>query len=103
MLLQSWHLKGCQNAAINKDNPFRELQASLDELKERGSDLVLEEIDAHSWVDLESDLTATQPPMADAEIIVTINGVQEEDEESENDGVEELDNAPVPPKINEIR
>ena len=42
-----------------EDDPFHKLQASLDELKERGSDLVLEEIDAHSWVDLESDLTAT--------------------------------------------
>ena len=59
MFSQSWHLKGCQDAAINKDDPFRELQASLDELKERGSDLVPEEIDAHSWVDLESDLTKT--------------------------------------------
>ena len=75
----------------------------MSELKELGSDLVPEDIDAHSWVDLESDLTATQPPMTDAEIIVTFNGVQEDYEESENDGVEVIDNAPVAPKTNEIR
>ena len=41
--------------------------------------------------------------MSDAEIIATVKGVEEEDEESDNNGVEELDNAPVPPKINKIR
>ena len=59
-----------QHAAItDSDDPFKDLQESLDALKAADPDMVPEDISAESMVDIDNDVIATAPVITDDDIL----------------------------------
>ena len=94
-----------QNAAItDDDNPFKDLEEEIENLRSVQPDLVLDTIDASSFTDVDADVAAVQPPLSDAEILMdlldTEDGGNDDDDDGDN-GV--CDDEPVAcPKYNDL-
>ena len=59
-----------QDAAIaEEDNHFKDLQDEIDVLRTVQPDLIPEDINASSLVDVDAEVSAVQPPSTDAEIL----------------------------------
>ena len=95
-----------QNAAITEDdNPFKELEEEIQNLRSVQSDLVLDTIDASSFTDVDAEVTAVQPPLTDAEIIECLLDTEDggNDDGDGDNGSFEVDDEPVEcPKQREL-
>ena len=83
-----------QNAAITEyDNPFKELEEEIENLRSVQPDLVLATIDASSFTDVDAEIAAVQPPLSDAEIIMdlldTEDGSNDDDDDGDNGSCED--------------
>ena len=59
-----------QEAAIaEEDDPFKDLQDEIDVLRNVQPDLVPEDVNASSLIDVDSEVSAVQPPLTDSEIL----------------------------------
>ena len=59
-----------QRAAIaEEDDPFKDLQDGIDVLRNVQPDLVPEDVNASSLIDVDSEVSAVQPPLTDSEIL----------------------------------
>ena len=58
-----------QDAAIAEDDHFKDLQDEIDALRTVQPDLIPEDINAASLVDVDAEVSAVQPPPTDAEIL----------------------------------
>ena len=76
---------GVQQAFIaNSDDPFKDLQENLNQLKSADPSMVLEHVTAESIASLDDDVTATPPEIADITEELCFS-YQTEVEEEEND------------------
>ena len=78
---------GVQQAFIaDSDDPFKDLQENLNQLKSADPSMVLEDVTAESIASLDDDVTATLPEIAESDITEELCfSHQTEVEEEEND------------------
>ena len=75
-----------QEAAIaDSDDPFKDLQESLDELRKADATLVPNNVTATEFVSLDDDVIVTAPEISEADIVEEIKGDQGKDGEEESD------------------
>ena len=75
-----------QQAAIaDSDDPFKDLQESLNDLRKAGSSMVPDDVTATALVSLEDNVIATAPEISEGDIIEELRDRQEQGEEEEND------------------
>ena len=74
-----------QQAAIaDSDDPFKDLQESLNDLRKADSSMVLGDVTASALVSLDGDVTATAPKISEGDIIEELRDCQEQGEEEES-------------------
>ena len=61
-----------QEAAIAADDPFKDLQDEIDVLRNVPPDLVPEDVNASSLINVDSEVSAVQPPLTNSEILAEI-------------------------------
>ena len=87
-----------QNAAItDDDNPFKELEEEIENLRSVQPDLVSDTIDASSFTDVDAEVAAVQPPLSDAEIMADLLDTEDArngDDDGDN-GAFEVEDEPV--------
>ena len=94
-----------QHAAItDSDDPFKDLQKSLDALKAADPDMVPEDISAESIVDVDNDVIATAPVITDDDILEQFqkDHSSESDEEDGCDDESLNDEVPERPSRSEV-
>ena len=75
-----------QQAAIaDSDDPFKDLQESLNDLRKADSSMVPDDVTATALVSLDDDVIATAPEISEGDIIEELRDRQEQGEEEEND------------------
>ena len=75
-----------QQAAIaDSDNPFKDLQERLNDLRKADSSMVPDDVTATALVSLDDDVTATVTEISEGDIIEELRDLQEQGEEEEND------------------
>ena len=65
------------------DDPFRELQDEIDDLRSVQPNLIEEDFDATTFADVDAEVIAVQPPPSDAEIVAELletEGVSDDDD-----------------------
>ena len=73
-----------QTAAIaDDDDPFKELQEGIDTLRTCQPDLIPEDIDANTLVEVDSEIIATQPLPSDNEILAEFMDIDDQDDDIE--------------------
>ena len=83
-----------QKATIAEDNvPFKELEEEIENLRLIQLDLVSESTDKASFIDVDAENLAVQPPPSDAEIGVEL--LQTEDVNNYNEKAFETEDEPV--------
>ena len=74
-----------QDTAIaDDDDPFREIQDEIDDLRSVQSNLIEKDFDATTFADVDAEVIAVQPPPSDAEIIAELletEGVTDDDDD----------------------
>ena len=81
-----------ETAIAEDDDPFRELQDDIDDLCSVQSDLVEEDFDATTFVDVDAEVIAVQPPPSDAEIVAELletEGVSDDDDDYSSEVADE--------------
>ena len=74
--------KSQETAIAEDDNPFRELQDEIDDLRSVQPNLVEEDFDATTFVNVDAEVITVQPPLSDAEIVADLldmEGVSDDD------------------------
>ena len=67
-----------QQAAIaDSDDPFKDLQESLNDVRKADSSMVLDDVTATALVSLDNDVIATAPEISEGEIIEELRDCQE--------------------------
>ena len=75
-----------QQAAIaDSDDPFKDLQESLNDLRKADSSMVPADVTATALVSSDDDVIATAPEISEGDIIEELRDRQEQGEEEEND------------------
>ena len=75
-----------QQAAIaDSDDPFKDLQESLNDLRKADSSMVLDDVTATALVSLDDDVIATAPEISEGDIIEELRDRQEQGDKEEND------------------
>ena len=75
-----------QQAAIaDSDDPFKDLQKSLNDLRKVDSSMVPDDVTATALVSLDDNVIATAPEISEGDIIEELRDRQEQGEEKEND------------------
>ena len=75
-----------QQAAISdSDDPFKDLQESLNDLRKADSSMVLENVTATALVSLDDDVIVTAPEISEGDIIEELRACQEPGEGEESD------------------
>ena len=75
-----------QQAAIaDSDDPFKDLQESLNDLRKADSSIVPDDVTVTALVSLDDDVVATAPEISEGDIIEELRDRQEQGEEEEND------------------
>ena len=65
-----------QDAAVaQEDDTFKDLQNEIDALRTVQPDLITEDINAASLVDVDAEVLAVQPPLTDAEILADTDNI----------------------------
>ena len=75
---------GQQDAIADSDDPFKDLQESLDDLREADPSLVPNDLSANDLVTLDDEVIATAPQISNEDIIDEFRKSQ--DDEAEDDG-----------------
>ena len=100
-------ISAVQQAAIaDSDDPFKDLQENLNDLRKVDSSMVPHDVTATALVSLDDDVIATAPEISEGDIIEELRDCQEQGEEEENDdeiSIEEIfDPATEKPSISVI-
>ena len=75
-----------QQAAISdSDDPFKDLQESLNDLRKADSSMVLDDVTATALVSLDDDVIATVPEISERDIIEELRACQEPGQGEESD------------------
>ena len=74
-----------QAAIADSDDPFKDLQESLNDLRKADSSVVPDDVKATAQVSLDDDIIATAPEISEGEITEELRDRQEQGEEEEND------------------
>ena len=77
-----------ETAIAEDDDPFRELQDQIDDLRSVQLNLMEEEFDATTFADVDAEVIAVQPPPSDAEIVAELletEGVSDDDDDDDDD------------------
>ena len=83
------------------DNPFKELEEKIQNLLSIQPDLVLENMDAAFFTDIDAEVLIVQSQLSDAEIVAEL--LKMEDVSNDNDDVIETEDKPVySPDTNEL-
>ena len=83
------------------DNPFKELEEKIQNLLSIQPDLVLENMDAAFFTDIDAEVLIVQSQLSDAEIVAEL--LKMEDVSNDNDDVIETEDEPVySPDTNEL-
>ena len=61
-----------ETAIVEDDDPFRELQDEIDDLRSVQPNLIEEDFDATTFGDVDAEVIAVQPPPSDAEIVAEL-------------------------------
>ena len=61
-----------ETAIAEDDDPFRELQDEIDDLRSVQPNLIEEDFDATTFADVDAEVIAVQPPPSDAEIVAEL-------------------------------
>ena len=72
-----------ETAIAEDDDPFRELQDEIDDLRSVKPNLIEEDFDATSFANVDAEVIAVQPPPSDAEIVAELletEGVSDDDD-----------------------
>lgn len=89
------------DAIEDNDDPFKDLNDDLAELKEKDPSLLPDDFSAEEFVDVDLQVIATDNPVTDEEIIQSVVGI--EVSEDENDDQMEVYDAPInKPSKNEV-
>ena len=72
-----------ENAIAEDDDPFRELQDEIDDLRSVQPDLIEENFDVTTFADVDAEVIAVQPPPSDAEIVAEL--LETEDVSNDDD------------------
>ena len=83
------------------DDPFKNLNDDLAELKEKDPSLLPDNFSAEEFVDIDLQVIATDNPSTDEEIIQSIVGIEESEDEND-DQVEVYDEPIKKPSKNEV-
>ena len=73
-----------ETAIAEDDDPFRELQDEIDDLRSVQPNLIEEDFDATTFADVDAEVIAVQPPPSDAEIateLLETEGVSDDDDD----------------------
>ena len=73
-----------ETAIAEDDNPFRELQDKIDDLRSVQPNLIEENFDATTFAHVDAEVIAVQPPPSDAEIVAELletEGVSDDDDD----------------------
>ena len=85
-----------QRAAIDdSDDPFKDLQESLDELRTLDSSMAPDDVTTTDLVSLDDNVIATAPEISDDDIIEELRDKQQGDEEDSDDEISSEDVDPV--------
>ena len=83
-----------QDAAIaEEDDPYKDLQDEIDALRTVQPDLIPEDINAASLVDVDAEVSAVQPPPTDAEILADFletDNISDDELVDDSDDVEDV-------------
>ena len=86
LLSKVWYIHESQETAIAEDDdPFRELQDQIDDLRSVQHNLIEEDFYASNFADVDAEVIAVQPPRSDAEIVAELletKGVLDDDDHS---------------------
>ena len=75
-----------QQAAIaDSDDPFKDLQESLNDLRKADSSILPDDVTAPALMSLHDDVIGTAPEISEGEIIKELRDRQEQGKEEEND------------------
>ena len=74
-----------QFAIADSDDPFKDLQESLNDLRKADSSMVLDDVTATALVILDDDVIATAPEISEGDIIEELRDRQKQGKEKEND------------------
>ena len=74
-----------QAAISGSDDPFKDLQESLNDLRKADSSMVPDDVTATALVSLDDDVTATAPEISEGDIIEELRACQEPGEGEESD------------------
>ena len=61
-----------ETAIVEDDDPFRELQDEIDDLRSVQPNLIEEDFNATIFADVDAEVIAVQPPPSDAEIVAEL-------------------------------
>ena len=73
-----------ETVIVEDDDPFRELQDEIDDLRSVQPNLVEEDFDTTTFADFDAEVIAVQPPPSDAEIVAELlemEGVSDDDDD----------------------
>lgn len=73
---------GQQAAIDDSDDPFKDLQESLNNLRKADSSMVPNDVTATALVSLDDDVIATAPEMNEDDIVSRLKNQEKEEEES---------------------
>ena len=89
LLSKVWYIHESQETAIAEDDdPFRELQDEIDDLRSVQHNLIEEDFYATNFADVDAEVIAVQPPPSDAEIVAELletEGVSDDDDDDDDD------------------
>ena len=74
-----------QDAIADSEDPFKDLQESLNDLRKADSTMVPDDVRATALVSLDDDVIATAPKISEGDIVEELRDRQEQGEEEEND------------------
>ena len=90
----------------NGDDPFRELQDEIDNLRSVQPDFIEKDFDATTFADVDAEVIAVQPPPSDAEIaaeLLETESVSDDDNDNDDDYSSEVADEPIKfPDKNEL-
>ena len=74
-----------QTAIVDSDDPFKDLQESLNDLRKADLSMVPDDVTTTALVSFDDDVIATAPEISEGDIIEELRDRQEQGEEEEND------------------
>ena len=85
------------------DDPFRELQYEIDDLRSVQRNLTEEDFDVTTFADVAAEVIAVQPPPSDAEIVAELLEMESVSDDGDDDYSDEVADEPVKcPDKNEL-